>query len=172
MFKPQAPCSQPKNVIAKQEAISKEFFAMHFIICEAYSIVRKHNDKTERTKNATSIVALDWWSSQIYHRHIRCWWWWWHCTGRVPLLIYCLRQSNHGWRPPRWASQRHPILHFTIKATEKYSTAMYYAPHMSTTETRPSLPEATNTDLFTACSQGKMIFLSHIESIDNPLGTL
>ena len=36
----------PKNVIAKQEAISKEFFAMHFIICEAYSIVRKHNDKT------------------------------------------------------------------------------------------------------------------------------
>ena len=41
---------------------------------------------------------------------------------------------------------------------------------MSTTETRPSLPEATNTDLFTACSKGKY-FLSHIEAID-PLYTL
>ena len=113
----------------------KCFFVIHFIICKAYSIVRKHNDKTVsllrtqpqqwlRIGEAHQSVVWDIYSP----RHIRLWWWWWHCTGRVPLLIYCLRQSNHGWRPPRWASQRHPILHFTIQATEKYSTAMYYAP--------------------------------------------
>ena len=157
MFKPLAPCSQPKNVIAKRRRNQ-----CRVLFCHAYynlwSLLHCQEaqwQECERTRNATSVVTSDCWSSQIYHRHIRCWWWWWHCTGRVPLLIYCLRQSNHGWRPPRWASQRHPVLHFTVQATEKYSKAMYYVPHMSTTETRPSLPEAKNTDLFTACSQGK-----------------
>ena len=164
MFKPLAPCSQPKNVIAKRRRNQCRVF-----FCRAYynlwSLLHCQEaqwQECERTRNATSVVTSDCWSSQIYHRHKRCWWWWWHCTGRVPLLIYCLRQSNHGWRPPRWAAR--DTLYYISPSRQQRNTVKLCTTSPTWAQQRHA-PACQRPKIQTSSLRAlkeKMIFLSHI----------